>query len=83
MELGLQWLEQRPQPGLLFAAAPIPSMSLADVYALLNAGVRRSVPDVGGADGALSSEWDDAVRLLVGFPDSDTAVRVAECWVEG
>jgi 4-carboxymuconolactone decarboxylase len=31
------------------------------------------VPDVGGADGALSSEWDDAVRLLVGFPDSDTS----------
>ena len=29
MELGLQWLEQRPQPGLLFAASPLHPMSLA------------------------------------------------------
>jgi hypothetical protein len=58
-------------------------MSLADVYGLLNAAVRRRMPEPGWADGALSSHWDDAVRLRVGFPGSDTAVRVAECWVEG
>jgi hypothetical protein len=58
-------------------------MSLADVYDLLNAGVRRSVPDVGGVDGALSSEWDDAVRLLVGFPDSDTSGSRRRVLVEG
>jgi hypothetical protein len=55
MELGLQWLDQRPQPGLLFAAAHLHSMSLADAYGLLNAAVRRRMPEPGWAEGALSS----------------------------
>ena len=56
------------------------------MYALLNAGAvdrarlipRRTLPTAG-----LSFDWDDAVRLLVMFPCSDTAVWVAGSCVEG
>ena len=40
-------------------------------------------PGPGWGDSTLSSQWDDAVPLLVGSPDSDTAVRIAESCVEG
>jgi alkylhydroperoxidase/carboxymuconolactone decarboxylase family protein YurZ len=46
-------------------------------------GDRVPEPQVGRADGRLSSCWDDDVRLLVLFAGSDTAVRVTGSWVEG
>ena len=56
------------------------------MYALLKARAvegARLIPDGTLPTAGLSFYWDDAVRLLVMFPCSDTAARIAVSCVEG